>query len=354
MPAQSPFQQLPAIVPEPSATVAASLLLTFRTPSTAKTRARALAKRGYLGCLPFAHTKSDDLVLRLLPDTSPADAPVAVIYEGVTDGMTIAPNVRHLVAGRLAQIDYCRPRSGHTQKQQKELLAYAEQLGGEESAQAVFAACKEVAKVALTAERLGKLWSAAAPFDPLFEVIGGAWTFHLDKTGTWLRTLKGKARTHPIARNIRVGYHVDSETREDVSEDAWDVVFGDQAFDITYTGISRGTSRGSRTMNALVFAVSFLRETKSKDKRFASAEWTAAQAAVDEPKYDGALHLQAAIAAARSDPAAAYIQFANAAHYAGRTRSAVLTKVSDAALDLAKKQKWVELADVLAAAKPAR
>lgn len=348
MAAQSSLQQFLKELPPLSAEVAAGLLLKARTPATAKTRAAALAKRGYLGCYPFAHIKSDDVVLRLLPETTAAESPIAVIHAEGADPLTIAPNLTHFVAGRLAQIDYCNPLTKHPRGQQDALIEYAEAHGGGDSARAVLEACKDAAKITAIPQRMGRLWSAAKDFDPLFEVLGGAWSFSLKEVPAWLRTLRGKARSHRIARNIRVSYNTQSKSDEDVADDAWAVVFGDQVFDRSYTGITRGRARGAPTLNAVHFAVTFLRRNQGKNARFASLEWAAAQAAVDEAKYDGSAHLRAAEALLTSDPVAAYTQLANAAFYAGQSKSTRVAKIVRTARDLAKKQKWSDLADVLA------
>lgn len=336
-------------LPAPSPAAAAGLLLTLRTPGQAKTQAKALAKRGYLGCYPFAHTKRDDVVLRLLPNSAAEESPVGVVFADSPDAWTIAPKLQHFVAGRLAQINYCNPAVKRPADQQAEILAYAEALGGGESARAVLAACGKASKTAGAPER-GALWLAARDFDPLFEVLGGAWTHRLKEVPGWLQTLRVQAREHPIARNIRVSHHTRFKTGEDVAEDAWAIVFGDQVFDRGYTGITRGIVRGSQELNAVHSAVTWLRQNGTKDARFDSPEWEAAQAAADDAQYDGQAHVRAATARAKADPAAAYIQLANAAYYAARRRgaAAAVAKIVQAARDLAKKQKWTDLAEVLA------
>ena len=346
--ALSPLLQFLKGLPAPSPGAAAGLLLTMRTPAQARTRVKAVTKRGYLGCLPFAHTKSDDLVLRLLPDVAVDDSPVAVVFADPPDAVTIAPNLRHFVAGRVARLDYCSGITKHPAAMQDEILAYADALGGGDSARAVFGLCKASSKLATNVERVGKLLSAADDVAPLFAVLSGGWSYQLKEVPAWLRTLRGKAREHPIARNIRVSYNTRFKTGEDVSEDAWAIVFGDQVFDRGYVGITRGPMQGTGKLNAVQFAVTFLRDKPTKDARFKALEWEAVQAAVDDEKYAGEAHLRAAQARTKSDPRAAYTQLANAAYYAGRAKGGKVESIVKAAYDLAKKEKWSELADVLA------
>lgn len=335
-------------LPAPSDAVAATLLMTVRKPADVKKRVLLLTKRGYLGCLPFAHTKRDDIVLRVSPNVNASAAPVGVVFEAVRDGLTIAPNLKHFVAGRLAQLDYCNPIIKHTRAEEDGILEFAAELGGRESAQALLSACKEVGRITSSSERVGKLWTAVESFDPLFEVLGGAWTFHLNEVPAWLRRLRRrKAGSYPIIRNIRVSYHTAFETGENVANDAWNVVFGNHVFDLTYTGITRGRTTSSRMPNALTHAVNYLRENVSADHRFESPEWVAAQAVVDQPKYDGEAHMQAAMESISSDPSSAYTNMTNAAYYAGQAKSRLVSKIAETARDLAFEQKWSDLIEIL-------
>lgn len=335
-------------LPVPARAGAASLLLSMHTPAEMKHTALALAKRGYLGCVPFAHTEGDEIVARLVPGKSVADAPVGIAWKSTIDAMTIAPRLKHFVAGRLAQIDCARKSFEADAAALAGILEYAKALGGEESARMVLEARPKAAKVEDPSVRRGMLWGAAKSVDPLFEALAGAWMYEGDELGAWLRKARGKVRDQPITVRLRVCYHSRGKTDADVSEDAWSVVNGDHVFDNTYTGSVRGHVLGSRK-TALVFAVSWLRANATDDPRFESPAWAAAQVAVDDPRYDGEVHHRLAGELADKDPQAAYVQLANAAAYAARARSRTIAGVIASARSLAKAGGWEELEELLAA-----
>ena len=228
----------------------------------------------------------------------------------------------------------------------KALLGYAVVLGGEEGVATLADAAPKVTADASPARR-GALWMALKRLDVLFEALGGAWSFEKDELSTWLDSLRGPVRTHPIVRRVRLGYHSRFDTGVDVSDDAWSVVTGDLAFDRSYSGLVRGTVPGSTRFNALAYAVTYLRKGPRSDRRFRSPLWAASEQAMDEPSYDGAAHLEAAMRLVSREPQSAYVQMANAASFAAGRRSAVAGNAHEAALSLSQRKRWSALTAVL-------
>ena len=67
------------------------LSLKMRLPDAILPAAASLAQRGYLGCLPFAHTQGDEIVLRLLPNRKLIESPVAIAWWSYTEGSVLTP-----------------------------------------------------------------------------------------------------------------------------------------------------------------------------------------------------------------------------------------------------------------------
>jgi hypothetical protein len=332
---------------DPPASVAAHLLLDSIKGSELRRRLQSVAKRGYLGCLPIARTGGDDLVLRLLPGIPIAKSAIGIAWAGITDGLSIAPRRAHLVAGRLAQIDCSRTSISGNEEAKKDIARYSATLGSEASALSVLAASAQARMLEPKPVRCGALWNAARRFDPVFAALGAAWSCDASQAPQCLRALRGKARQHPIVVHMRVGYNAQFATKSDIADDAWSIVLGDHVFDLSYTGIMRGPALGSRSLNALTYAVAWLRQHEDDDRRFKSPLWAAAQSAIDDPKYDGSAHLEAAMKMRQRDAVAAYVQIANAACYAARARSPRRQTILAEATKLAKRQGWGDLASVL-------
>lgn len=337
-------------IPAPSPDVAAILLLTWTATSKLKSRTGSLARRGYLACLPLGRTEDDDVVIRLGPGGTIIDSPSGVAWGSWVDGLTIAPRLGHFVAGRLAQLGgQTLPPRGNPRLLDS-LREFSQRLGGAASTEAVLRAARR-APASPAAVRRGILWAALGRYDPLFRVLGGAWTHEKDDAAAWFGQLRGAIRNHPIAVRIRLGYHTRFKTGVDVSADAWHVVLGDQVFDRSYSGVARGAVTGSVRFNALSYAVEFLRGHKRADARFRSALWTAAQEAIDDDSYDGETHLVAATRLASRDPRLAFVQMTNATMFGAGKRSGVSRKARAAALTLAARQRWNELMPILEASR---
>jgi len=343
--------------PIPPPSVSTVLLLKLRSRGEAMKRSAQLARRGYLGCLPFAHLEQDDVVLRALPAKSAVEWPVGYVTWdlGSVDGQTIAPGMNHFVAGRLVHIDCAGPSFGLDRTLESQLLDYAESLGGLETARAVLRARPAAAKVKNGALRRALLYEAIAHADPLFAALAVAWRYERDELGEWLSKHPASGQESHILTGLRVAHATQFDSNADVREAAWRIVEGDFVFDTTYVGVIRGPMRGSRKVNTLRYAVRYLREHLNTDARYRMRVWHAAQAVADEPAYAGDQHLTAAEEMRASNPEGSYSCAANAVACAARAPKQanrdVMTACIEWARELSVEQDWTALARLLETAR---
>jgi hypothetical protein len=324
------------------------LLLKMRLPDAISPAAASLAQRGYLGCLPFAHSKKDEIVLRLIPERKLADSTVAIALWSTTEGVTIAPDLGRFVAGRLAYVDAAAPDNEIDDKTRHHLLELAAEFGDNSSTEAVLSALDKVSSIEKSALRMGKLWEVACPDAPLCKALAGAWSYHREETGNWLKRASKEILNHEIMLRIYVSYNVIYQTGTDVTEEAWKLITGDDVFDPTYTGTTYGPKPGAWLTQALTYAIQWFEDPEHLNaQRARSPLWKAAEAYEHAKGYDGSEHLEAARKLAASDPALAYTHAANAAAFYARAKEKTPVEAIIFAHDLAVANQWKDLQAVL-------
>jgi len=328
-----------------------ALLLEFTTKGDRLRQLRSLATAGYFGCLPIARSATEDIVLRLEPGKTLLEVSVATILKHSHDGLTIAPRLQHLVAGRLTQLDVGASNYPPiSAKQRIDLLELATAQGGTASAETVLQLLDTRAGANTNLNR-GALYAELAQFDALFAALAGAYSYARKHLVDWLGQLSAPLQALDIVRRLKVSCAARGELEAEVLEDAWAVLDLDQRFDSTYTGLSTGPVPGSKQLRSDILAVRYLRERCGADARFESLLWQAAQQAADEPKYDGALHLQHAAAIEKPDAAAAYRHALNAARFAASAKNKKQVSATFEYLTaLAARQRWPDIQSALSLA----
>ena len=342
------IEKLASSLPKASPQIERALLLKMRPPKKLQAATAALAKRGFLACLPFAYFEQiNSIVLRVVPGRALHECPVGICWGSVTEAMTIAPDLNRFVAGRMASIDMAHPARSISADIAQQILKFAAAYDGVSSAEAVLKAIPKVTVIAEPRIRRGQLWQAACPDEPLCQVIAGAWSHEGDQIGPWLDGLETSARMTDIALRLFVTYHARHETGLDITAEAWRLVEGDNVFDATYTGAVLGIDRGTVRDDALSLAVRWLQKKGFVAPRDRETLWRAALAYQEGPKYDGALHLQAASEFAERDPELAFRQAANAAMFFARATENAPKSAIAFAHELAHRANWVNVATLL-------
>src|SRR4051812_5206874 len=101
----SSFKSFHATLPEIPAELEGVLRARSHPARTRKQVAGSLAKRGYIGCYPFAEYMGDEFVVRLLPGRTVVDMPVGEAQRDPLEGRSLSPDLRHWAAARLAGIE---------------------------------------------------------------------------------------------------------------------------------------------------------------------------------------------------------------------------------------------------------
>jgi hypothetical protein len=176
---------LPSIAPQLNWILMAKTRLSDAfSPATA-----SLAQRGFLGCFPFAHHKADELVLRVQPGISLEKSRIAVAWWNQREATSIAPDLKHFVAGRLAQLDVADPDQTLKDSERTSLIELSAQFGDASSAQRVLDATGTVRTISEVRAR-----SAASGSFETGAVFSGSGTTKIDPYGkynaliAWLST----------------------------------------------------------------------------------------------------------------------------------------------------------------------
>lgn len=325
------------------------LTLKMRQSDAISPATASLAQRGYLGCLPFAHTEADEIVLRLLPGRKLAESPVAIAWWSDTEGMTIAPDLSRFVAGRMAQMDVANPIYTFSEQQQQQLLEFASEFGDNSTVKKVLGVLDEVRLLEEAGQRMGALWNLTSPENHLCQALAKAWSLEDQELSNWLDIAILNLPEVEIVKRMYVTHNIVYKTGIDVTEIAWQLVMGDDVFDPNYNGLISGTIRGARDHEALVYAVKWLRSQERLSPELVQSNlWPAAQAFADAPStYDGAAHFAAAQAIAAENPVLAYTYAANAAaYYVNATQQTPIQEIIFTH-GLAVENDWKELRAVL-------
>jgi hypothetical protein len=336
------------------------LILSFksRSPQSRKAAMRSLMKRGYLGCYPLGYSLGEDVVIRLLPGVSIADARVGGASDERAEGETFSPNLRSWVAARYATRQWLRSRPPLKPSEKKALVRLAAAFGDD----GVLARALKAARVARQMQtvkvpreqvgqfqkaRRGVLWSAIAPRDATLRAITNARSLGSVNLRTWSKTAFESDPGEPIGAGIFVSMNVFYKTGIDVSAAARVVVAADATFDFTYNGFTYGPATEWKE-TSLVRAASVLSRKKPDPKSTEGLLLIAARMFARSPQtYAGAAHLAAARAIARDDPKLAYVQASNAAIFRARAGKGVYPEAIAFARSLAHAHGWTDLARLL-------
>ncbi|MBD2768101.1 hypothetical protein IC235_09385 [Hymenobacter sp. BT664] len=336
-------------VPEPTREANRILYMQVRPPDENEIASVALAERGYLGCVSFAGAGNDDIIIRLLPGRNIGNSPVAIAWGYVTEGMTIAPDLKRFVAARLAQMDAADPDNFPTQEEQDQLLRFASEFGDVASTASVLQALNGARLIDEYHPRAGALWSAASGDDPLCMSLAATRILRERAIGHWFTKAVYEIPEVDIVWRIYLAYHLREQTGVDVTEAAWRLVMSDNVFDSTYDGYTRGPATANWENEPLVLAVQWLQQQQTLNSGYAQTDlWQAAQLYAANPLgYDGAAHLAVAKKIASDDPILAYTQTANAAAFFARATKETPKEAIVFAHQLAVENGWEDLSTVL-------
>jgi hypothetical protein len=331
-------------LPEASIEVEEILSLKMRLAEAVSPATASLAQRGYLGCLPFAHRQGDEFVLRLLPGKNLTNSPVAVAWWSETEGLTIAPDIGRFIAGAMAYTDVAG--SFISEDDRDYLLEFASEFGdiSTSSTEAVISALDEAESLQDSRDRKAILWGTMGPNEPMCQIIKTAWQLAQKDAAEWAEKAIHENPELEIPWRIYTSYHVIYETGVDLTEAAWRLITSNDVFDATYTGYSRGPTKGTWTGRPIVDAVKWLQRQGNCEVKIYPALWKAAQAFAEDPEnYDGSEHLVAAQKIASENPVLAYTCLANAAAYYAHATEQTPIRAIVFAHELAVANGWQEL-----------
>lgn len=303
-----------ATLPEASLEIEETFLFRMRLLEALSPATASLAQRGYLGCLPFAHQDADEFVIRLLPGRNLSNSPVAVVWWSVTEGLTIAPDIKRFLPGLMAYADIAAGKISDEAKNQ--MLSFASEFGDISSTQAVIKALDEAKAIQDARDRKAILWAAAGVNSPIFKTISVAWQLSKKDAGDWAAKAILENPALDIPWRIYFYYNFIYKTGIDLTEAAWRLVESDDVFDSTYTGYTKGNMKGQWEGKPLDEAVKWLQKQEDFELKTHPSLWKAVQAFAEDPEnYNGSEHLTAAEEIAAENPELAYTCVANAAAY---------------------------------------
>jgi hypothetical protein len=324
------------------------LCLKIYSPVAIPKALAALARKGYIGCLPIARRENDKFVLRLFPNRSLAESPICVALWSEVEGVTIAPDLARFIAGRLAQINVVANGDISDQQLRQELVEFASEFGGFSSTQATLIALTPFNSRDDARDLRAMLLSAADKEDPTFQALSAAWKLEGKQAANWAEEALQQNPSLAIPLCIYIYYNVLEGTDVDLTKYATSLVAGNHIFDSTYTSEFRGSVEGIWEEKPLFKAIAWLKERDGNEIGLHSSIWEAALAVSEDPEsYDGEAHLIAAQKIATEDPELAYVQLTNsAAYYAHATH-----KASKAAIilahELATVNNWEDICTLL-------
>lgn len=258
------------------------LSLQLLKPEQVRSTLARLAQRGYLGCLPFAKDEYDEIVLRLLPNRKLDHSPIAITSGSVTEGLTIASNLTHFVAGRLAQRNVATHRSKELRQSSEELQTFASYFGDRSSTEAVLAALAEIEQTEQPL-RPGKTWQVADAKDPLCQVLAAAWTLKRSDLGEWATAAIHKFPDLEIVWRLYVSHHILTRTGAELTDAICKLVKANDIFDPTYISRYPKPGTGAWEVEALVLGVRWLQAQPETHISLPTSLWEAAQAFAKAP-----------------------------------------------------------------------
>jgi hypothetical protein len=307
-----------------------------------------LAKSGYLGCLPFAKDEIDTLVVRLLPRQPLSNSPVAIASGDLVEGLTIAPDLAHFVAGRMAQREVVTYKAEALQRDAEALLQFSAHFGPTTSVENVLSHLSEIERTD-PALRSGKTWAVADRDNPLFDILAAAWTLKKAPLGEWAINAVQRYPDHDIPWRLFVTHHILTRSGADLTEAVARLVRANDIFDPTYISRYRKPGKGAWAVEALVLGVRWAGNQPKKEMPLPESLWQAARAYAEDPnEYDGLLHFEVAREIRETHPELAFKQMANAAGFYARRHGAIPPEIIIEAHDICTANHWPALTDCLA------
>lgn len=302
-----------------------------------------LANRGVIGMIPFArygrlpyhyHLKEPKelYALRLLPGIVSGQLPVVICFEEMPMARTIAENISEFAAGALA---FAGIREELTEKKCQDILAFSNQWGISPNTKSIL----EVYKIAKHDE--ATLLSACEK-TKYYEVFGAL--VEQDKTRL-LEKIQRLMEKYPEDMAL-VRTYADMQIRGnsgvDVSEIVWRMIKDDIICDSNV--VMRSASSWIPMKNSIRWLRKFGVVSYTKEYPLL---YEAALAWTQDDCYQGEMHLAFAKEIAEKNPTLAYTQTANAAAiYAAATGKVPLEAIIYAK-ELATRNRWEELSQVL-------
>lgn len=333
------IEQLPE---QTSETVKECLGVLVRDKESIRSASVELAARGMLGMLPFAmfgqlpfalKPPKEQYALRILPTVPLEKAAVVICFEGIPQARTIAPRTSDFAAGALA---FSKARGNILTKEMKqELTAFARVWGDTSNTRAIL----EVYSPEVWDENM---LLQACERTEYFEVFGEL--LEEDKSCLLMKT-KRLMEKYP-ENKILLGTYADRQIRSasgvDVSEMVWKMIKEDIICD-SYI-VMRSGSSWIPIRNAIRWLIKS-GDTSCKEEY--PLLYEAAVAWAQSDAYNGGMHLTFAKEIAEKNPGLAYTQASNAAAiYFTKEQKAPVEAVVFA-WELAKKNQWTDLSEVL-------
>jgi hypothetical protein len=329
-------------LPEAPIEIEETFLFRMRLQEAISPATASLAQRGYLGCLPFAHQEGDEFVIRFLPGKNLTNSPVAVAWWSVTEGLTIAPDLKRFFGGFMAYSDIAAREISEDVKNQ--MLRFASEFGDVSSSKEVLKIFDKAKVIQGARDRQAMLWAASAENNLVFRTISAAWQLEKKDAGDWAAKAILENPELDIPWRIYFGYNYLYKTGIDLIGAAWRLIESDDVFDSTYEGYIQGPTKGLREGRPLDGAVKWLQRHKNFELKTHPSLWKAVQAFAEDPEnYNGSEHLAAAQEIASENPKLAYTCAANAAAYYAYATERTPRSAIVFAHELAVANEWQEL-----------
>jgi hypothetical protein len=345
----SSVEALARSVPEIPQDLMTTLLARTRRPDAWSSATASLAQRGFLGCLPFAHNNANEIVLRVLPGIDLARSRVAVAWWTYREATSIAADLAHFVAGRMAHADLAHPLQSLRAQDRDTLIELAARFGDTSCARRVLDVLEATRSRSDVLERMAALFGAADPGDPFGQILSAVWARDGSALAAWLDDAITRHGDEPIVQRLWLSTEVSRRSDADVSEIAWRLICGDEVFDPTYTGEIEGAAYGVYRRDAMIKAIRWFDQHGAPvpDDTLA-AVWNAARRLLRDPeRYDGRQHLAAARDLAHDRPELAYTLTANAAMFQVRSTGRTPVEAIQFAHELAIANHWSDLVTLL-------
>lgn len=255
-------------------------------------------------------------------------------------GLTIAPDLTHFVAGRMAQREVITHKVEALREDSEALLRFAAIFGSTASVENIVSHLSEIEQTD-PAPRAGKTWAVADGEDPLCSILSAAWTLKKAALGAWATNAVRQFPDQDIPWCLFVTHHIFSQSGEDLTDAVARLVRANDIFDPTYISRYRKPGKGAWAVEALVLGVRWALSQLDKDLPLPDSLWKVARAFAEGPdSYEGLLHFEAARDVRETHPELAFRQIVNAAGFYARRHGAVLPEMLIEAHALCQANHW--------------